>query len=101
MLIIMLLEQFNIYRFSNYLLHTIRNDMELIRLAYSVSNFFKTNYFVDFLTLVDLNKFKFKHTNRILVAVYLLKFKKVKDIYLLIFLNNYENGRKFLNRFFK
>ena len=44
----MLSEHFNIYRVSYYLLHTIKNDVEIIRLAYSVSNFIKTNYFVDF-----------------------------------------------------
>jgi len=101
MLMIMLLEHFNIYKFSNYLLHSIKHDIEIIRFAYSVSNVIKTEYFVNFITLVDLNKFKFKNTNKVMVAIYLLRFKKVKDIYLINFLNNYENGRKFLNKFFK
>jgi len=101
MLIIITLEYFKIYNVSYYLLHTIKNNVEVVRLAYSVSNVIKTNYFVNFLTLVDLNKINLRTTNKIMLAVYLLKFKKIKDIYILNFLNNYESGRKFLNKFFK
>jgi hypothetical protein len=101
MLIVIALEYFKIYNISSYLLHTIKNNVEVVRLAYSVSNVIKTNYFIDFVTLVDLKKVNLRTTNKIMVAVYLLKFKKIKDIYILNFLNNYENGRKFLNKFFK
>jgi hypothetical protein len=101
MLVIITLEYFKIYNVSSYLLHTIKNNVEVVRLAYSISNVMKTNYFVDFITLVDLKKVNLYTTNKIMVAVYLLRFKKIKDIYILNFLNNYESGKKFLNKFFK
>ena len=78
--IIITLEHFKIYNVSYYLLHTIKNNVEVVRLAYSVSNVIKTAYFVNFLTLVDLNKVNLRTTNKIMLAVYLLKFKKIKDI---------------------
>jgi len=101
MLSIMLFEHFNILKFSGYLLYTVRNEIEVVRLAYAISNYMKTEYFIDFLSLINLEKHKFFTTNKVLIVVYLLKFKKIKDICLLNFLNNYENGKKFLNKFFK
>jgi len=97
----MLFEHFNILKFSGYLLYTVRNEIEVVRLAYAISNYMKTEYFIDFLSLINLEKHKFFTTNKVLIVVYLLKFKKIKDICLLNFLNNYENGKKFLNKFFK
>lgn len=101
MLVIIALDYFKIYRFGSYLLHAFKNEIEVIRSAYSVSNLSKTKYFVDFLTLTTLNKFRFKRSNKVMVSVYLLRFKKIKDIYIINFLNNYDNTRKFINKFFK
>jgi len=97
----MVFQHFNIFRYANYLLHTARNDIEVIRLTYSVSNTIKTDYFINFITLINLNKFKYRSTNFIMIGLYLFKFKSVKDVYLLNLLNSYENGIKFINKIFK
>lgn len=101
MLVIITLEYFKIYNIAYYLLHVIKNNVEVVRLAYSLSNVVKTNYFLDFLTLVNLKKLNVKGVSKVLLVVYLLKFKKIKDIYLINFFNNYEYGKKFLSKFFK
>jgi hypothetical protein len=101
MLIIIALDYFKIYRFGSYLLHAFKSEVEVIKLAYSVSNVGKTNYFLKFIVYTAMKMHAFKRTTRVMVYVYLFRFKKIKDVYLLNFLNNYDNARKFINKFFK
>ncbi len=101
MLIIIALDYYKIYRFGLYLLHSFKNEIQVIWSAYSVSNLSKTKYFVNFLNLTTSREFQFKRAYKVLVPVYSFKFRRFKDIYIVNMLNNYDSTRKFVNRFFK
>jgi hypothetical protein len=101
MLVLISLEYYKIYNLSNYLLHIVNNEVKVVKLSYSISSIIKTNFFTDFVTLVNFEKGK--RVKKILVILYLLKFKKLKDIYFLNFLNMFNNNHNinYFSKFFK
>jgi hypothetical protein len=101
MLILISLEYYKIYNLSNYLLHVVNNELRVVKLSYSISSVIKTNFFMDFVTLVNFEKGK--RIKKILVILYLLKYKKLKDIYFLNFFGMFDNNHNinFFSKFFK
>jgi|SRR5215467_13007694 len=101
MLILIFFEFYKIYILSNYLLYVFGNQVNVVTVSYSLSNLIKTDFFLDFITLVNFEKGK--RIKKILVFLYLLKYKKLKDIYFLNFLYmfNKKHNLNFLSKFFK
>jgi len=101
MLFLISIEYYKIYNLSTYLLHVVNNEVKVVKLSYFNSDIIKSDFFLDFITLVNFEKSK--RVEKILVLLYLLKYKKIKDIYFFNFLYIFNNRHnlKFLSKLFK
>jgi hypothetical protein len=101
MLLLICMEYYTIYNLSNYLLHVVGNELKVVKLSYSISSVINKPFFIDFLTLVNFEKGK--RVKKILIILYLLKYRKIKDIYFFNFLSMFDNNNNmnFFSRFFK
>jgi hypothetical protein len=101
MLVLMSFEYYKIYNLSNYLLHVHGNKLSVVKLSYSVSTVSKSNFFIDFITFSKFNKLAMPR--KVLVLLYLMRYKTIKDVYFYNFLSMFENRNSvnFISRFFK